>query len=150
MKTTLLLAATALVACTEATPSSKSTLPMAPAPSPCALGVPETSVVHNETKTGASLTFVTTPRNVGDLRWRTRDAAQAHGPAAERGLGHDGRHGNGGAHGLKPMQLPPTTTATEDVEGGAKITFVPADERDLGALRAKLAARADAMMTRCE
>lgn len=51
----------------------------------------------------------------------------------------------GGDHGLKLLQAPAARSAAEDIDGGARIRFVPADPAERDLLRAKLRERATAM-----
>lgn len=109
----------------------------------CPLGVRGAAVAATDTADGITLTFTTdVVANVEELRTRARDAAAMHGPGEKVGLGHDGRHGEGGQHGLQTLQLPPVHAAEDDVNEGARIRFVPADQKDLEVLRTKLRARA--------
>ncbi len=110
----------------------------------CALGVSGATVTAEDTPDGIALNF-TSKDGAGELRLRANDAAAQHGPGARVGGGHEGRHGHGGDHGLQMMQAPAATTIAEDIEGGARIRFVPADPADKDRLRAKLRERSEAM-----
>ncbi len=151
MKTNYLavLGALALVACTSALPPDKSTTTITQAePKPgCAFGVPGTTVSTEDIPSGIVLTF-TNPDDVKEVRERAFDASILFGPA-RLGKGHNGRHGEGGHHGLKPMQLPPAWTSSTDVDGGTRIRFTPVDQADLETLRTKLRARAVDMNRAC-
>lgn len=114
----------------------------APPPSECPFGVPETHTHAEDTEAGVALTF-TSSGHVEELRARAAEAAKVHGPGAGAGIGHEGRHGSGGHHGLQGMQLPPFAATVEDVEGGAKLRLTPADPADLERLRARAHARAE-------
>ncbi len=147
MKSILVLAllVSASLACTEGSPPPKSpaaTILQAPAPTGCPLGVPDTRVVFAEAPQGGTLTFLTGPDRVEDLRERARDAAAQHGPGQRVGKGHDGRHGSGGEHGIKSMQMPPAYAAEDDIEGGARLRFTAATPEDVDAIRSQLRARA--------
>jgi len=121
-----------------------------PPPSTCPLGVSGALVIFKETENGAQLTFTTSKdEQVADLRERAGYASAVHGPGEHLGKGHEGKHGHGGHHGLKAMQLPPSQVGAENVEGGARISFQPVDKADLETLRTKLRERAREMMTSC-
>ena len=138
-----LLLALAATACTTALPAPAPTLTHAEALRGCALGLSGSSVTPEDTAEGMMLTFRSSDR-IEEMRERARDAAAQHGPSSV-GHGHDGRHGEGGEHGLKLLQAPPARSAAVDVPGGAQIQFVPSHAGDLVELREKLRARADAM-----
>lgn len=143
-------AALALVACTKADPPARSTASVTSAETTaCPLGVPGAHVIVEDTDVGVIMTFTATADRLADLRERARDAAALHGPGQRLGKGHDGHHASGADHGLKAMQLPPTFAGEEDIDGGARIRFTPADAADRDILRAKIRERATAMMTAC-
>lgn len=141
------------VACTEAHPPPQSpaaaTMLAAPPASTCPLGVEGATVLYEDTATGGRLTFTAPKEKLDELRERARDASALHGTGQKLGKGHDGKHGNGGHHGLKAMQLPPAYGGEEDIEGGARINVTPADAHDLEVLRTKLRERAREMMRSC-
>lgn len=110
----------------------------------CPLGVAGAKVSVEEVPDGIVLRF-TSADNAKEMRERANDAAAQHGPGQGMGLGHDGRHGDGAAHGLQLMQAPPSRTVATDIEGGASIHVVPSAETDKTELRAKLRERAAAM-----
>jgi len=146
--------ALALVAsCTEATPPARSpaaaAILAAPAPSTCPLGVQGARVVYEEMPEGGALVFTAPAEKVEELRDRARNASAMHGPGQKVGMGHDGKHGEGGVHGLRMMQMPPAYAGADDIEGGARIRIYPADASDIDVLRAKLKARAEEMMAVC-
>lgn len=142
-----------VIACTEAAVPPRSaasaSILQAPAPSTCPLGVPGALVQYEETPTGAALKLTAPPEHLAELRERARYASALHGTGQKVGEGHEGRHGTGGHHGLKAMQLPPAHAGEEDIENGARITVSPVDARDVDALRAKLKVRAREMMSDC-
>jgi len=154
MRTLLLLTMTmicGLAACTEGNPP-----PQTPAsganletPRACPLGVDGARVTYELTTDGGALVFTAPPEQLADLRQRAQYASAVHGPGEKLGKGHEGKHGSGGDHGLKAMQLPPARAGAIDVEGGARIVFTPVDVRDLDALRVKLQERARELMGRC-
>ena len=130
-------------ACTTAqTPTP--TLTHAEAPRGCPLGVPGATVVAEDTPDGIALVFISKDRPE-ELRERAGEAAAQHRPGEHLGLGHEGRHGEGGDHGLQMMQAPSAKSVAENIQGGARIRFVPADPAEKGLLRTKLRERADAM-----
>lgn len=110
----------------------------------CPLGVAGATVSVEEVPDGIVLRFVSTDK-AKEMRERANDAAAQHGPGQGMGLGHDGRHGDGAAHGLQLMQAPPSRSVATDSEGGASIHFVPSAATDKTELRAKLRERAAAM-----
>lgn len=132
-----------LVACTTAQ-SPPPSLTKAEAPRGCALGVVGASVTAEDTPDGIALSFTSKDR-VAEMRARANDAAAQHGPGERVGAGHHGRHGHGGEHGLQMMQAPTARSVAEDIEGGARIRFVPADPAEKELLREKLRERAGAM-----
>ena len=108
----------------------------------CQLGDPGVRVRVEDVEDAVDVT-VTTIRDVDDLRHRVRDAAAMYGPGAHRGLGHHGKHGNGGHHGLRLAELRPTIKAVEiDVPSGAKIHVTPIESAKLDEVRAEVRARA--------
>jgi hypothetical protein len=134
-----------LAACTT-TEAAPPTLSHAEARLGCALGVPG-AVVHTEdTSDGIRLVFVAHDR-VADMRIRANDAAAGHGPGQRLGEGHEGRHGEGGDHGLQLLQAPPSHSAATDTDDGAAIVFAPADPADRDKLRAFLRGRAARLST---
>ncbi|MBX3232568.1 MAG: hypothetical protein KIT84_16455 [Labilithrix sp.] len=118
--------------------------------SPCPLGVHGARVAYEETETGARLTFTAPSEKVAELQSRARDASAMHGTGRRLGQGHEGKHGEGGYHGLKPMQMPAAYAGEQDLEGGARIDITPHDPNDLAALRAKVQTRARELMESCE
>jgi hypothetical protein len=110
----------------------------------CPLGVAGAKVGVEEVPDGIVLRFTSTDK-AKEMRERANDAAAQHGPGQGMGLGHDGRHGDGAAHGLQLMQAPPSRSVATDIEGGASIHFVPSADTDKIELRAKLRERAAAM-----
>lgn len=152
MKTNYLasmLGALLVAACTSALPPDKSTttITQAETRAGCALGMAGTTAMAEDVEGGIVVTF-TNPREVKEVRERAFDASIMFGPS-RLGKGHNGRHGEGGQHGLKPMQLPPAWASTTDVDGGARIRFTPVDKADLDTLRAKLHERMSAMNATC-
>jgi len=134
--------ALAAVGCTTA--QSTPSLTHAEAPRGCALGVPGSNVIAEDTAQGIALTFVSKDR-AEEMRERANDAAAQHGPGQRVGRGHDGKHGHGGDHGLQMLQAPAAKAVAEDVEGGARVRFAAADPADKELLRTKLRDRANAM-----
>jgi hypothetical protein len=135
-----------LVSCTTAAPPKTATAE----PSRCALGVPGAAVTVTDVEGGVALDLTAPPEALPDLRERASDAAAMHGPGERMGKGHEGKHGSGGNHGLKAMQLPPAHGIERDIPGGARIELHPADDKDLAALRAKVRERAGEMMASCD
>jgi hypothetical protein len=147
----LLFSLAACTASTEMRAVRPTTLTQAPS-SGCALGVAGALATVDETDKGVSLTILSPADRIDELRGRARHAAALHGPGAREGLGHDGAHGKGGQHGLQAMQLPPATGTFAEIEGGARITLVPADAADKDKLVAKAREGAHRMnaSTTCE
>lgn len=124
---------------------------LAPAELPlgCALGVPGSKVVAEDTPDGIALLF-TSKERPEEMRARAYDAAAQHGPGSHMGHGHEGRHGQGADHGLRMIQGPPARSVAEDIEGGARIRFVAVDATESDALRMKLRKQAgESNATRC-
>lgn len=150
----LLLATAALTGCGEVPP------PSSPAPAPvstaamrstCPLGVDNAHVAFDDTAKGAELVFDTTPDRVVELRARVHHAAELHGNGKHAGAGHAGKHGLGaGKHGLRPSSLPKAHATDTETPNGARLVFVPDDDKDLETLRTKLKERAAKMMMRCD
>jgi hypothetical protein len=77
--------------------------------------------------------------DLGEVRRRARDAAAMYGPAAHRGLGHDGKHGGGHQHGLGLARIGvPVEAQAEDTAEGSRITVRPRAASDLEQMRAAL------------
>lgn len=133
---------------TASTTKGETTVTRAEAPRPCPLGVEGAQVTVEDTSDGVALTF-TSKDKADELRTRARSSAAMYGPR-KAGEGHEGKHAQGGHHGLQPMQMPPAFASTEDVEGGARIRLSPVEPNDLGALRAKARERATAMSQSCQ
>ncbi len=133
----------ALSACTAAQ-SPPPSLTQGEAPRGCALGVPGARVVAEDTSDGIALSF-TSKTSPTEMRLRANEAAAQHGPGERLGIGHERQHGHGGEHGLQLVQAPPAKSASDDIESGARIRFIPAVPADKELLRAKLRERADAM-----
>ena len=110
----------------------------------CPLGVGGATVVAEDTPDGIALSFTSVDKVV-EVRERAGDAAAQHGQGQHLGRGHDGRHAEGGDHGLQMMQMPPARAAAADIDGGSRVGFVPNDPADKTVLRAKLRDRAAAM-----
>lgn len=145
MKTVFTLALSSLFAAGCATTQSTApSLTHADAPHGCALGVAGSTVTAEDTPEGIALSF-TSKDKAQEMRARANDAAAQHGPGQRVGLGHDGRHGHGGDHGLQMLQAPAAASVADDIEGGARIRFTAADASQKELLRAKLRDRANAM-----
>lgn len=145
MKTILFFLSVTASACTESVPTPET---VRSEPARCPLGIADARVRYEATAAGGALVFLTTPEHLDELRERAWYASASHGP--ERlGKGHHGKHGTGGRHGLQPMQLPPASAGVDEIDGGARISFTPADPNDTGVLRAKLEARARELMAGC-
>lgn len=141
MKTLLVIAAL-LAGCSTSMPPKDTTTTTAARP--CPLGVEGATMTVEDTTEGVALTF--TAANVEEMRERARNASALHGPQ-RLGAGHGGRHGQGGQHGLQPLQLPPSYAGMDEIEGGARIRLIPVDPADRELLRARVRARAFAMGT---
>jgi hypothetical protein len=131
------------VACSTSQTASPA-LTQGETPRGCALGVSGATVIAEDTPDGIALSFRSQNRPE-EMRERANDAAAQHGSGQRLGRGHEGNHGEGGDHGLQMMQVPPARSVSDDIEGGARIRFAPADPKDTESLRSKLRERADAM-----
>jgi hypothetical protein len=80
-----------------------------------------------------------------DLRERVMGAARMHGPVGRLGKGHAGRHQMGGDHGLHALALPAARAEVTEIEGGARLSLVPAYPEELEALRIRIRERARKM-----
>jgi hypothetical protein len=135
----------ALTACTTAQDAAgPPAITRAELPRGCPLGVAGGHVWTEDTPTGIALTFVSKDRPE-EMRARANDAAAQHGPGQKVGAGHEGRHGEGGTHGLQLLQAPPAYSVASDIEGGARIHLTAVDANDRDALRTKLRERAARM-----
>jgi hypothetical protein len=130
-------------ACTTAQ-NQPPTLTQGEAPRGCPLGVAGATVVAEDTPDGITLSF-RSPDRAEEMRERANDAAAQHGPGQQLGRGHDGKHLDGGEHGLKMMQMPVARSVASDIEGGARIRFVAVDPADTELLRVKLRERVTVM-----
>lgn len=150
---TLFAAAAPMAACAEAPPPQPgppATLATTNVRETCPLGVQNAHVRYDDTSTGATLVFDTTPERLDELRRRVQRASELHGPGKHTGEGHDGQHGLGrGQHGLQTGNLPPSHAAFANTEDGARLTFTPDRPEDLTALRNALRYRVERMMARC-
>jgi len=128
----ILLAALVTAACTEALPqepAGDATLHQALVPVACPLGVDGASVAFVETPGGAALVFRAPPARVHEMWGRAREVAAT--------------------RGLQAMQLPPARATVAESEDGARIELTPAAAADRDTLRARVEARALAMMAPC-
>ena len=136
----LVLVAVSAIACTSSQ-STTPTITQAEAPRGCPLGVSGGTVTVENTPDGAALSFRSKNR-VDEMRERANDAAAQHGPGQGLGRGHEGKHAEGGEHGLQVMQMPASRSVATDIEGGARIVFVAVNPADTESLRSKLRERA--------
>ncbi len=143
-----LTVALAIVGCTSAQPPGPPpTLTQGEPRGGCALGVSGAIARVTDTADGVVVTF-TSAENVNELRERANDAAAQHGPADGLGRGHDGRHGEGGDHGLQLFRGPALKSVAEDIPGGARILLVPKSSIDRALVLEKARERANAMNAR--
>lgn len=148
-KVVMVVALALAAGCSTASPKGETTVTRAEAVRPpCPLGVDGARVGVEDTPDGVMLTF-TSAEKTDELRTRVRDAAAMYGPR-KMGQGHDGKHAQGGHHGLMPMQMPPAYAASEDVPSGARLRLTPVEPADLPALRARAHERAAAMSGTCD
>lgn len=140
-------------ACSTASPPA----PISPAPAAvtdardaasCALGVGGAHAFAAETAEGVDVTFTSTT-HPEEVRLRAQHAARMYGPDAHLGEGHEGRHGEGGSHGLMPLQLPPVHVRFEEVPDGARLFMAASDAADVGELQARARARVLDMNKSC-
>lgn len=142
----VLLGASFVMGCSNATRAAEPTTVTEGAHVTCPLGVPHARVAVDNTSDGVALTF-TADERVSELRTRARYAAAMYGPGVKAGLGHDGEHAHGGHHGLRSMQLPPYRATVTDVEAGVRMVLVPEDAADRDVLTAKAHDGVQKMMT---
>lgn len=140
--TLVLAAALAAAGCTTAAPAASLTQAEWPLQG-CALGVPGTIAIAEDTPEGITLSFVSRDRR--EVRERANDAAAQHGPGQRLGRGHDGAHGRGGDHGLQMRQAPAADAVATAIEQGARIRFAAVEPKERDLLRTKLRDRANAM-----
>ncbi len=119
-------------------------LTQAEVPRGCPLGVDGATVVAEDTPEGIALSFTSIDK-AAEMRERANDAAAQHGQGQRMGRGHEGRHAEGGDHGLQLMQVPAARSTAADIDGGARVGFVAVDPADKELLRVKLRDRAAAM-----
>jgi hypothetical protein len=129
----------------------------------CPMQVAGATASAKDTDGGAALVFMTKTGDVAELRKRVGQMAewhnQHHPRAMMMGAGQDGGsemmgHGRGmrgrammgrGGHGGHGMAMVPATASVEDVEGGARLVFIPKDPAQLATLRAHVQERATRM-----
>lgn len=131
-------------ACTTAQSQQTPHLTQAETRQGCALGVGGATVTAADTLDGIALDFVSTDKPE-EVRERANDAAAQHLPGARAGRGHEGRHAEGGDHGLQMMQMPAARSVSENTASGARIRFVAVDPAETEALRTKVRQRAVTM-----
>jgi hypothetical protein len=145
----------AAIACTPDTggqPAKDPSITKADAPRGCPFGVEGAQILVTDTADGVQMDFTVSPSSprLADLRERVADASAMHGSGEEVGKGHNGKHQEGGHHGLKPMQLPAARGMFEKIEAGGRLVIKPVDPADLTLLRTKVRERARAMaMAEC-
>jgi hypothetical protein len=86
----------------------------------CPMQVPGTTVTASDVEGGVALAFTTHGGDVAELRERVQRMTETH---------H--QHHSGGVMGMAP----PSTAASEDIEGGARLVLKPQDPAQLEALR---------------
>jgi hypothetical protein len=139
------IASAALAGCAQdGRPPLHAGEPVEPTPSTtCPLGLRGARVTLENTHDGADV-VMTAFGDATELRQRARDAAAMYGPGAHRGMGHEGKHGDGKQHGLGLATLGVPVVATEeDTKDGARIHVAAVDPQDRGRMRAALIARVD-------
>lgn len=109
----------------------------------CPFTIPGTTVREQDVEGGGALVFTTTsPGDVKELRQRVANMADMHNQHVARH--HQMGQGMGGA-GPGPMEVPNAQARVEDVEGGARIVYTPADPAQVPALREQLVRHASQM-----
>lgn len=86
----------------------------------CPLQIQGTTVTASDVEGGVALAFTTHGGDVAELRERVQRMTETH---------H--QHHSGGVMGMAP----PSTAASEDIEGGARLIFTPQHPAQLEALR---------------
>jgi hypothetical protein len=135
-----------VIGCSAPTPPRRPTFPRTkiraerPVEVPCPLGVPDASILAEDSEDGIAVTLVSL-EHTAELRLRAEGAARMHGPLTHGGLGHDGRHGQGHQHGLHAGLWPPAVARVTDVPAGARLDIVPVDGINRDRLRAVVHAR---------
>jgi len=100
----------------------------------CPMAVEGTTARAEDVEGGAAMAFTTTG-DVAELRRRVAHMAEMH--ETHHGEGH-GAMMQGGEHGGmmgEGMKMPPATARSEEIEGGARLVFIPKDPADLPRLR---------------
>ena len=112
--------------------------------------VPNSTVSVSDTSGGVAVAFTTTG-DVTELRRRVRHMAEMHS-RHHAGARMGGRRGAGaGEHPMGPgrmmgqQMMIASTSAFEEIEGGARIVLTPSDPSGLEALRAQVRAHAERM-----
>jgi hypothetical protein len=109
----------------------------------CQFGERGVRVAVNDLPDGVEI-VVTTIRDVDELRHRARDVAAMYGHGAHRGLGHNGKHGDGAGHGLRLAELRSMVSAVEtDIPDGATIRVTPLDPAKVAEVQSDVGARAE-------
>ncbi len=109
----------------------------------CPLAVPGTPVREQDVAEGGALVFTTTQGDVMELRRRVAQMADLHNRHVARHRQME-QQGTGGA-GPGPMEVPNAQARVEDVEGGARIVYTPADPAQIPMLREQLVRHASEM-----
>src|SRR5690606_16109036 len=131
----------------------------------CPMMVEGTTVQAEDVEGGAAMVFTTTG-DVAELRLRVARMAEMHnrhhGEGHDHGMGmmEEGQpggdeppHGGGMQGGTGMMgggMMPPSDARSEEVEGGARLIFIPRDPADLDRLREHVGRHAEMMASgRC-
>lgn len=103
----------------------------------CPMAVEGTTARAEDVEGGAALAFTTTG-DVAELRRRVAHMVEMH--EMHHGEGHGAMMGGGPGQGQgammgEGMKMPPATARSEEIEGGARLVFMPKDPANLPQLR---------------
>ncbi len=110
----------------------------------CPLAVPGTTVREQDVEGGGALVFTTTQGDVMELRRRVAQMADMHNRHVARHHQME-QQGTGGAGPGPMMEVPNARARVEDIEGGARIVYTPADPARVPEVREQLVRHASEM-----
>lgn len=97
----------------------------------CPSEVPGVAIAAADTADGVAISFTAPADQVEELRARVRHMAAMHERHHVAGRGH--------------MAMPDSDTRVEEIEGGSRITFTPANPDEVGQLRTHVRQRVEQM-----